>query len=150
MKAVSDYVLVEADGSKGLPLKAHGSHEPVVPEDTDHLIWVVGASGFGRPAGEVLHRPEHFITEAGRSIDADVIVSPEMYAYHMARETERLAKSRGNWKRLTVLINQVDRSNDETADKARRFASVYRNSCQYNGAMSILTGSLRADHFYIL
>ena len=26
------YVLVEADGSKGLPLKAHAPHEPVIPE----------------------------------------------------------------------------------------------------------------------
>ena len=27
-----DYVLVEADGSRGLPLKAHAPHEPVIPD----------------------------------------------------------------------------------------------------------------------
>ena len=27
----ADYVIVEADGSKRLPLKAHASHEPVIP-----------------------------------------------------------------------------------------------------------------------
>lgn len=30
----ADYVIVEADGSKRLPLKAHASHEPVIPENT--------------------------------------------------------------------------------------------------------------------
>ena len=30
----ADYVIVEADGSKRLPLKAHASHEPVIRENT--------------------------------------------------------------------------------------------------------------------
>ena len=30
---LADYVLVEADGSRGLPLKAHLSHEPVLPQE---------------------------------------------------------------------------------------------------------------------
>ena len=31
LAALADYVLVEADGAKMLPLKAHAEHEPVVP-----------------------------------------------------------------------------------------------------------------------
>ena len=30
---LADFVLVEADGAKRLPLKAHASHEPVIPEE---------------------------------------------------------------------------------------------------------------------
>ena len=38
MADLADYVLVEADGSRQLPCKAHLPHEPVVPPDTDQRI----------------------------------------------------------------------------------------------------------------
>lgn len=44
---LAPWVLVEADGSKHLPLKAHASYEPVVPPESSHTILVAGASGFG-------------------------------------------------------------------------------------------------------
>ena len=52
IRAMADFVLVEADGSARLPLKAHLAHEPVVPPCTVRRLLVVGASGFGRPIGE--------------------------------------------------------------------------------------------------
>ena len=33
LAGLADYVLVEADGSKRLPLKAHAPHEPVIPPE---------------------------------------------------------------------------------------------------------------------
>ena len=42
---LADYVLVEADGSKHLPLKAHLAHEPVIPAETGQRILVVGVMG---------------------------------------------------------------------------------------------------------
>ena len=62
---LADYVLVEADGSKRLPLKAHATWEPVVPEGSTQSVLVVGASGFGRPVHEAVHRPERFCELAG-------------------------------------------------------------------------------------
>ena len=50
--ALASYVIVEADGSKRLPLKAHAAHEPVIPPEANQTILVVGASGFGRPMRE--------------------------------------------------------------------------------------------------
>ena len=44
-----DYVLVEADGSARLPLKAHASHEPVIPPEAGQTICVFGLSALGRP-----------------------------------------------------------------------------------------------------
>ena len=35
LAGIADYVLVEADGSKRLPLKCHAPHEPVIPENAD-------------------------------------------------------------------------------------------------------------------
>ena len=49
-----DYVLVEADGAAGRPLKAHAPHEPVIPPEAGRVIRVTGASGVGRPIGMVM------------------------------------------------------------------------------------------------
>ena len=62
---LADYVLVEADGSRRLPLKAHAPHEPVIPPEAKRVLCVVGARGFGRPIREAVHRPEVFCTLTG-------------------------------------------------------------------------------------
>ena len=59
------YVLVEADGSRHLPLKAHAAHEPVIPAEAQRTVLVVGAAGFGKPVAVAAHRPELFCERAG-------------------------------------------------------------------------------------
>ena len=54
-----------ADGSARLPLKAHASHEPVIPPEANQTICLVGVSGFGKPIREAAHRPERFAALAG-------------------------------------------------------------------------------------
>ena len=49
LAGLADYVLVEADGSRQLPLKAHAAHEPVIPQGCGQVIYLVGADGFNRP-----------------------------------------------------------------------------------------------------
>lgn len=49
LAALADYMLVEADGSRQMPLKAHAAHEPVIPACAERVICVAGASGFDRP-----------------------------------------------------------------------------------------------------
>lgn len=61
----ADYVLVEADGSRQLPIKAHLAHEPVIPAEAVKTILVVGASGLERPAREAVHRWERFCQLTG-------------------------------------------------------------------------------------
>lgn len=70
-----DYVLVEADGSAGCPMKAHAPHEPVIPAEADQTILVVGASGFGHPIGEAAHRPALYAALASADL-ADPITPP--------------------------------------------------------------------------
>lgn len=62
---LADYTLVEADGSKGLPLKAHAPHEPVIPPQSDQTILVLGAEGFGRMIAQAAHRPALYAHLAG-------------------------------------------------------------------------------------
>jgi len=77
LAALADYVLVEADGSAGRPLKAHASHEPVIPPEANQTVLVVGVSGFGRPIAEVAHRPALYARLAGVSESAPASVETE-------------------------------------------------------------------------
>ena len=54
--AHTDVVLVEADGSKHMPLKFPNATEPVIPDRVDQIIVVWGPHGLHKPAGEVCHR----------------------------------------------------------------------------------------------
>ena len=54
----ADIVLVEADGSKGMPVKFPASHEPVIPENVDEIYIVTGLCAVGKPLKEVCHRKE--------------------------------------------------------------------------------------------
>jgi xanthine dehydrogenase accessory factor len=56
--AEADVVLVEADGSRRMPLKYPAAHEPVIPENADEIVLCVGLSALGRPAREVCQRLE--------------------------------------------------------------------------------------------
>lgn len=60
-----DLILVEADGSKGLPMKAPADHEPVLPP-VCMVVGVIGLDGLGRPMDErTVHRPELFTNVTG-------------------------------------------------------------------------------------
>ncbi len=78
LAALADYVLAEADGAAGRPLKAHASHEPAVPPEAGQTIVVVGASGFGRPIALAAHRPERYALLAG--VFEDAPAAPETEA----------------------------------------------------------------------
>ncbi len=101
-----DYLLIEADGSRRLPLKAHASYEPVIDPVTARIICVLGASGFGKPIAKTVHRPDIFCRLCGA--DMDMPVTPEMAAAVL--NAEALAD--------TVFINQLETH----PDSAARFA----------------------------
>lgn len=78
LAALADFVLVEADGSKRLPQKAHAPHEPVIPPNARRTVYVVGADGFGHPIRQVCHRPERYAALCGAA--EDDIVTPALEA----------------------------------------------------------------------
>lgn len=56
LRTISDYVLVEADGSKRLPIKTPEIYEPVLPVSTDLMIVVAGLSCLNHSLNECCHR----------------------------------------------------------------------------------------------
>ena len=110
LEAAADYLLVEADGAKMLPLKAHAEHEPMIPECAKRTVCVVGIDGVGSPISQACHRAERFAQLADAST-ADA-VTPEMVARVL--EAEGLHDM--------VLINKVESDNDRRA--AERIAAL--------------------------
>ena len=80
----ADFVLVEADGSKRLPAKAHEAWEPVLPSQRRRTICVLGASAFGQPIRQAAHRPALFAQLAG--VPWSAAITPEMAARVIRRE----------------------------------------------------------------
>ncbi len=102
-----DYVLAEADGSKRLPLKAHAAREPVIPSGTANIVWIVGASGFGKPINEAVHRPALFCERCGCELTDPA--TPERVARVLNAEMQALELSTAR-----VMLNQVDTLGDPT------------------------------------
>ena len=112
MSELADYLLIEADGSKQLPIKAHMGHEPALPEKSDVVIEVIGADGFGKPVWEVTHRVERFCSIAGCT--QDDLVTPE-----------RLAKVINEEKLCDIVfINKVEDANREDTIKLSKLLNV--------------------------
>ena len=65
--------LIEADGARHLSLKAPAAWEPVIPDQVDLVIVVVGLSVIGKPLNaETVFRPELFSNLTGLPIGAPI------------------------------------------------------------------------------
>ena len=129
---VAGLVVVEADGSRRLPLKAHGAHEPVVPPEATSTVAVVGASGFGRRLADAMHRCELACERVGCSPDDPA--TPELVARVMADEM-----ARGLIAPDIIIVNQAE-TGDRRRD-ARRFAIALRErGCE----RPVFLGSVRS------
>jgi xanthine dehydrogenase accessory factor len=73
--ACADVVLVEADGSKHMPLKFPNTSEPVIPDNTEQIIVVWGPHGLDKPAREVCHRFE--LVKQCLGIDEETVIGVE-------------------------------------------------------------------------
>lgn len=71
--AHADVVLVEADGSKHMPLKCPNATEPVIPGNADEIIAVCGLNAIGQKARDVCHRLD--LVTARLGIGADTIIT---------------------------------------------------------------------------
>ena len=105
LSSLAPYIIAECDGSKRLPLKAHQSYEPVVPEGS-HVISVVGLSGIGRPIRETVHRPELFSAIAGGSVNDTVTAATvaRVLLYEYAADV----RTRFD----TLILNQMETEED--------------------------------------
>ena len=128
LEKLADYVIVEADGARGLPIKAHAGYEPVIPEGTNRTVTVIGADCFGKPISEICHRPELFAVLA--SADIASALTPELAARVISNE------GFGD----IVYINKVE--TNEMMNLCRRFADSID--------LPVAAGSLKTEEYICL
>lgn len=102
----ADYILVEADGSRRLPMKVPDwSREPVIPGNADEMIVVFGLSALGRTLEEACHRWQ---LGAGWVLSGQCLITHELAVDFL--EKGYLAPLRFQFPhlRLLTLLNQAD------------------------------------------
>ncbi len=95
-ETAADFVLVEADGSKRLPAKAHETWEPVLPPCRKRTVCVLGASAFGQAIRQAAHRPALYAALARAA--EDTVITPSLAA--------RVLLAEGGFD--VVYLNQID------------------------------------------
>jgi hypothetical protein len=99
-----DYLLIEADGSRSLPVKAPAPHEPVLTPGTGLVVAVQGLRGVGQPIGAVCHRPERVCALLNKTPEA--VLTPADCA-RLLLSQQGLRKDVGS-RPYAVVLNQAD------------------------------------------
>ncbi len=131
-----DWIVVEADGSRGKVVKAPGHHEPPIPSRSTHVVAVVGADGLDRVIEDVAHRP---------MLVAAVCGCGPYERFTVPRACLLLTSDRGLRKhvpadaRFTVAITRV-------GERQRALADALVGALQSHGVPSVLLPLLPTDH----
>jgi len=107
-----DYLLVEADGARGLPIKVPAEHEPVLPVNTDLVVAVAGIDALGRSISDCCHRAELAADFLGKSLK-DCVEAKDFAAIFQSKQGSR----KHVVGRFISIVSKVD--GDEELDKAR-------------------------------
>jgi probable selenium-dependent hydroxylase accessory protein YqeC len=101
-----DIVLIEGDGSRGLPIKAPEKHEPVIPSSSSIVIGVIGIDSIYKTINQQnVFRLERFCTITGSKI-GDIL--DEYKIAKLIISKEGLFKGAPDDSRKIVVINKVD------------------------------------------
>jgi xanthine dehydrogenase accessory factor len=109
-----DVIIVEADGSRQLPLKASADHEPVLPSTTSHLVHVTGLDAIGQPIDKAVQRPELFVQQW--ALEPGTVLTESHLANSILREMQ---KAEGLCRPLvnSVILNKADTIKEEIRGK---------------------------------
>jgi probable selenium-dependent hydroxylase accessory protein YqeC len=136
-----DYVIVEADGAAGCPLKAPAAHEPVIPKSVTRVIALMGLEALGKPLGpDTVFRPALFKALTG--LKEGDILNPEGLV-RAFDEKAGLFKNTPASARRMVFLNQLDILSDDRAarDLARHLIETHRF------IERVVLGSFRKNEF---
>lgn len=79
---IFDYVIIEADGSRAMPMKIPNVGEPIIPDNVNEIIIVVGMESIGRKIGYICHRFNEFYGKdnflSDNKIEPDTIVTEKL------------------------------------------------------------------------
>jgi probable selenium-dependent hydroxylase accessory protein YqeC len=104
-----DHLVIEADGSRRMSLKAFGAHEPQVPLCATLIVQVAGLDVLGAPLEEpYVHRAELLARALG--VEEGEMVTTDLFADAL-REQLRLLHGRWPGARVVTLLNKAEEPN---------------------------------------
>jgi probable selenium-dependent hydroxylase accessory protein YqeC len=131
------WILAEADGAAGRPLKAPEHHEPAIPGCSTVVVGVVGLDAVGTPLEEEnVFRSERFSRLSGLPLGAPVT---EESIVRMIEHEDGLFKRGPSKATRCVFLNKADE--DQSREAAQRMASILLESMT-GRVEKILIGSL--------
>jgi molybdenum cofactor cytidylyltransferase len=130
-----DWVVVEADGSRMLPVKAPAAHEPVVPGESDWVVAVAGIDALSGPIRDVAHRPELVSAITEQAVSQPL--TPESLAALLA-SSEGGLKNVPDAARAVLLINKV-----ETPSQRDAACRVARAALEFERVDRVAIGALK-------
>ncbi|MDR0376700.1 MAG: putative selenium-dependent hydroxylase accessory protein YqeC [Spirochaetaceae bacterium] len=111
-----DLVLVEGDGSRGLPLKAWAEYEPVIPPFTTVTVGVMPLWPLGKPvSAELIHRLPLFCALTGALI-GDALQIEHLVKVIAGGGTEKSLFTAATGKKI-LFFNQIEHKPDVSAAK---------------------------------
>lgn len=103
-----DYLLIEGDGARMLPVKAPGANEPVIPQETQLVVGVVGLDAISKKIQDIAFRPETLSTLL--SVDVATPLTPALIAQLIVapQGQQKQVENRG----FICVLNKGDSSQD--------------------------------------
>jgi probable selenium-dependent hydroxylase accessory protein YqeC len=101
-----DYIILEADGSSGRPVKAPADHEPVIPSSSTKVVAMLGLEAIGAQMGpEVVFREDLFSKLTG--LESGEQLTPTVLA-RLFLKPEGLFKGTPSSAKKMVFLNKQD------------------------------------------
>ncbi len=159
---LADYLIVEADGSRGLPFKAFGPHEPQVPGVATTIVDVAGLDALGAALTEGrVHRADVLASILGIPLGSEV--TTRVVADGLLAQVGHLRQANAGC-RIVVLLNKADTPDAQAAglDIALRLLGRQGAGVGPEGEGdrvagvsggrpdSVVVGSLRAGRFAVV
>ena len=148
-EGVAGTIVVEADGSRGLPLKAFGEAEPQLPSATTTVVVVAGLDALGLPLDEEhVHRATLLLPLLGAA-DGDS-VTPRLFAAALALQITRV-RALTPQARVVVLLNKAenDKSTRQAASVAGELLAASSGGRGHAAPARIVIGSLRRNWYSV-
>jgi xanthine dehydrogenase accessory factor len=133
-----DLVLIEADGSKGKPLKYPAEYEPVIPSFSDRVIAVAGLDALSGRVDEQIFRWE--LLERATGVPGDARVTPSLFLRFF--EDDKLMKG-VNREKCVIMLNKYDSC--ATRDAVTDLAKAVLEKC---GVTRLVLSSVLLETFY--
>ena len=139
-----DYLLLEADGAAGLPLKAPAEKEPVIPSSVTTVVAMMGLDAINQPFNlERVFRPKEFQLITGLNIGEKLIPTK---IFQLFIDPKGLFKGAPPSAKKIVFFNRLDLLSEK--NKALELANLITEK-KRRFIDRIIIGSVKNNEYYL-